>query len=214
VLVKGSVTTAHLVRALLAVRRDSSDRLVHAAWVYNTVQRRAFVLADAGINLEPDRAVQFDIATRALELASALGMGGGIAVLGHSDVVDPRVQSSIRAAEWSEALSSDSRFSGVPVTGPISLDLALSRQARMAKQAGELPVFDVVLAPDIVVGNVLFKAFMLAPRCLVTGVLLGGNMAVAVPSRANSAEEKALAVALAQLITRSRDGERAATESR
>jgi phosphotransacetylase len=202
ILAKGSVTTAQLARALLGARRDSTARLVHAAWVYDAAHKRAFVLADAGINLEPDRAVQVEIAARALELAASLGMEGGVAVLGHSDSADSRVQSSVRAAEWVETLRTDSRFSGIPVAGPISLDLALSRKARGVKHATALPDFDVLLAPDIVVGNVLFKAFMLAPRCVVTGVLLTRDTAVAVPSRANSPIEKALAVVLAELIAR------------
>jgi phosphate butyryltransferase len=204
VLAKGSVTTAQLVRALLAVPHEANDRLVHVAWVYDVAHRRAFVLADAGINLEPDGAVQLDIAIRALELASALGMEGGIAVLGHSDSVDSRVQSSVRAGEWVATLRGDPRFAGTPVSGPISLDLALSGKARRVKHAGLMPVFDVLLAPDIVVGNVLFKAFMLAPHYVVTGVLLSRDMAVAVPSRANSTLEKALAVALARLVRRPR----------
>src|SRR5437899_863702 len=84
-------------------------------------------------------------------------MSEGIAVLGHSDRGHPAVESLRRAEAWVRELVD---AGCAAVVGPISLDLALSDAARRAKGAEDLPEIGIVLAPDIVVGNVLYKALM------------------------------------------------------
>lgn len=88
--------------------------------------------------------------------------------------------------------------------GPISLDLALSPSSRVRKNSRSLPLVHVLLAPDIVVANVMFKAFQLAGGCHAAGIVVSDEMVAAVPSRSGSTIEKALSVALARLVKNSR----------
>jgi len=202
-ILKGSISTPALARALLR-SGDRSSRFVHVALLAFPALGRLVVLADAGINLQPTGDVQVEVAERALEVAHALGLTGGVCVLGHAEHPDKRIASSKRGVDWAERLTR--RFDGedIAVAGPLSLDLALSDRSRQ-KKGSALPRFDVVLAPDIVVANVLFKAVMLSGGA-AAGVLASKEAAVAVPSRAGTPTEKAISLALARLLADVRGG--------
>jgi phosphate butyryltransferase len=193
-LAKGSVPTAPLIRSILR-SREGGDRLVHVTWAFLPSVSRSFLLADAGVNLAPDASTRAEIAKRVRRVARALGMSEAIAVLGHSDRAHPAVESLRRAEAWVRELAD---AGCAPVVGPISLDLALSDAARRAKGAEDLPEIGIVLAPDIVVGNVLYKALMLGADAVVASAVAASRFAAAVPSRASSPDEKALSVALAR----------------
>lgn len=195
-LLKGSVSTPALARALL--RAGTQSRLVHVSLLGFPALDRVAVLADAGINLEPDGDTQVEIAERALEVARALGLEGGICLLGHAESADLRISSSRRALEWVARLTAHFAERGISVAGPLSLDLALSESARRKKQSA-LPTFDVVVAPDIIVANVLFKAVMLAGS-VAAGVIASEEDVVALPSRAGTIAEKGVSLALARLL--------------
>lgn len=196
ILAKGGIPTADLARALLRAT-GTSDRLVHVAWAYLASLGRSVIIADAGINLEPEGEAQTCIAERALHVARRLGMNGGIALLGHSDGTDQRVQSSVRAGQWAERLRVDAAFDGVNIIGPVSLDLALDPVARKRKRHEDFPPIDILLAPEIVTANVLYKALMLSSDCAVAGIALSTRISAAVPSRSSDRLEKGLSIALA-----------------
>jgi phosphate butyryltransferase len=196
ILAKGGIPTADVARALLRAT-GTNDRLVHVAWAYLGSLGRSVIIADAGINLEPEGEVQTILAERALHVAQRLGMSGGIALLGHSDAADHRVQSSVRAGEWAERLRGEAAFDGVNVIGPVSLDLALDPVARERKRHNDFPPIDILLAPEIVTANVLYKALMLSGDCVVAGIALATKISAAVPSRSSDRLEKGLSIALA-----------------
>jgi phosphotransacetylase len=197
-LAKGSIPTAYLARAMLETV-DPGDRLVHVAWIFVPSIGRSVLLADAGINLEPEGKVALAVAEGALRLARRLGMNGGVALLGHSDHPDLRVRANRRAVAWAELLRGDHRFADRPVVGPVSLDLALDPSANTNKLGREYVPVDILLAPDIVTANVLYKAFMMSGDCVVASVALSHKLVAAVPSRSSSRLEKSVSVALAVL---------------
>ena len=83
--------------------------------------------------------------------------------------------------------------------GPISFDLAFDKDAAGLKHyvspvAGDADIF---LVPDFVVGNILSKSMIYAGKAKMAGMVVGAKVPILLTSRASSAEEKFLSLALA-----------------
>jgi len=98
-------------------------------------------------------------------------------------------------ADWAKANIQD-----IDVTGPLSFDLALSANAVSAKGitgdavAGQA---NCLLVPDIVSGNILYKALVYLSGGCAAGLVLGGAVPVLLTSRADPPAARLASVALA-----------------
>jgi phosphate butyryltransferase len=90
---------------------------------------------------------------------------------------------------------------GGRVEGPLALDNAVSVEAAKHKKidsplAGRA---DILVAPDIEAGNVLYKSLIFFGRAKVAGLIVGARVPVVLTSRADSAESKLYSLALGVL---------------
>ena len=97
------------------------------------------------------------------------------------------------------------------VRGPISYDLAISRErARLKKFDCEYSGdFDALIVPNIHAGNILGKCLELLPGCEMCSYVAGAKIPIILTSRGAGALERERCVALASLIAsrRSKDNE-------
>jgi len=121
-----------------------------------------------------------------------------VALLAHNELVSEKVPASTDACKLAE-LNRQGKIKDCTVEGPLSLDLALSRRACRHKGfrtrvGGEA---DILVCPDILTGNVLYKSMTLLGKAKGAALIAGAAVPVVVTSRADSAETKLLSIALA-----------------
>ena len=107
----------------------------------------------------------------------------------------PASLEAARQAEWARANLGD-----VAVSGPLSLDLALSEASVALKGLKGDPVAgqaNCFLMPEIVAGNILYKAFVYLGGGCAAGIVAGGAIPVLLTSRADPPEARLASIALA-----------------
>ena len=107
------------------------------------------------------------------------------------------MQETVDAAEL-KRMSLDGEIPGCYIEGPISYDLAMVPELSAIK-GYECPCagdFDILLVPEIVVGNVLGKSLVYSAGGRMAGLIMGCKVPIVLASRGSSAEEKYYSLAL------------------
>lgn len=200
-LMKGHLNTNIILRAVL--HKDQGIRsqtlLSHIA-VIELPGPRLVLLTDAAMNIKPDLVQKSQILDNAIQFAWSIGMPNPkVAVLASVETVNPQMQDTLDAAALT-LMGQRGQFSkGVIVDGPLAFDNAYSLDA--AKQKGIIsPVAgqaDVFMVPELTTGNVLYKAFSYIGHLRTAGVIYGARCPIVLTSRADSAESKLNAIAVA-----------------
>jgi predicted methyltransferase MtxX (methanogen marker protein 4) len=195
-LLKLEASTAPLMAAVLRAARGTW--FAHLGLVVDESADRSFVLADAGLNRAPGTEDLLKIARRAVEASRRLGVANPrLGLIAHRESRDEGVSGSVRMTELRERFGAELEAEGVELVGPTSLDIAIDPRAALSKGVDGRPC-DAILTPDIIVGNVIYKSFMLRPDCVVAGAVFDGATAsLAVPSRAATTLERVAATAFA-----------------
>jgi phosphate butyryltransferase len=89
------------------------------------------------------------------------------------------------------------------IDGPLSMDLALSEEARAIKNVDSLVAgdTDIIIFPDIETGNVVYKSLTKLCNAKAAGILLGTTAPCVIPSRGDSIETKFLSLLLAVAVS-------------
>lgn len=125
-----------------------------------------------------------------------------IAVLAAIEKVNPKMPETVEADALSQMSGSD-EMPYSTIAGPVSLDVALSKEAAALK-GYDSPVAgdaDMVLVSNIHMGNVLGKSITILGGGKMAGVILGAKAPVIVSSRSSSAEEKYLSIIVASALS-------------
>lgn len=203
-LMKGALHTHELMRAVLGSALRTMRRMSHVLVVDVPGFPRPLVVTDAAINISPGLEAKLHIVQNAVDLAQAIGIGvPRVALLSAVETVSPRVPSTVDAARLKE-IAQRGGVSGAIVDGPLALDLALSEEAARVKGV-QSPVAgraDVLVAPDLVSGNFLYKTAVYLAHAESAGVVLGAKVPVILTSRASSVTSRIASAALALLYTR------------
>jgi phosphate butyryltransferase len=121
-----------------------------------------------------------------------------VACLCAIETVNPKMPETVEARALRDACERG-ELPGCIVEGPISYDLAVSSEAAEAKGfrspvAGDA---DLLLVPNIVVGNVLTKCFSFTAGGFSAAVVLGARVPVVITSRGSKFRTKMAALRLA-----------------
>lgn len=204
IVMKGQIHTDILMKAALnkvtGIRRES--RLVHVFHLTPPHSDRPLIISDGAVNVTPDMETRKTSLKAVVEVARAVGIERPkVALLSATEEPIPSVPSAQEARqlrEWARQNIPDAVFSG-----PLALDLILSRAAAQAKNLQDDEVAgaaDAIVVPDIVSGNVLFKALVYFRSACAAGVVLGGLVPVVLTSRADPPEARLASIALASLL--------------
>ena len=92
--------------------------------------------------------------------------------------------------------------SGCIVEGPISYDLAMRPGAARAKGFESLVAGDpdLLIVPNITVGNVLVKALSVSAGAVSAALVLGATVPIVVTSRSSTVETKVASIRLAAAL--------------
>ena len=206
-LVKGHIHTDLFMGAILrksaGLRTDR--RLVHVFAMLPPGDGKPLLISDAAVNISPDVKTRIASALVMADLARRLGAAHPrIAVLSATESELPAMPSSLEAGQIAaEAARADARAS---FAGPLSLDLAISPAAAKIKGVddasplGAVAGFaDGLVVPDIVSGNVLFKALAYCAGGLAAGLVAGARVPVILTSRADPPAARLASIALAAI---------------
>lgn len=166
-------------------------------------QPRLMLLTDAGVNIRPNLQRKADIIKNALAAARALGIERPrVAVLAATEKVNFPAMPATLDADLLAKMAADGVFGDARVAGPLALDLAVSPPTARLKGVDN-PVAgraDILVAPDIESGNILYKAVNSFLGAAMASVAVGCKAPVVLPSRGDSERSKFVSIAFAALL--------------
>ncbi|HCM27894.1 MAG: phosphate butyryltransferase [Treponema sp. GWB1_62_6] len=204
VVMKGLLDTSILLKAVLDKERGlNAGRLVsHVGVVESPYYRKLLIVTDAAINIAPTLAEKIDIVRNAVDCARAIGIGlPKVAILA---AVEKVVAEKMPCTADAAILTQMNRRGQIPfcvIDGPLALDNAISAEAARIKKiessvAGDA---DILVAPDIEAGNILYKCLLDLGGAKGAGLVLGARAPIVLTSRADSADTKLASIALGVL---------------
>lgn len=196
ILMKGMVQTRTVLKEVLQKEHNLRNQLVlsHVALVDLPGNNRQLLLTDAAMNITPTTEQLKQIADNAIEVAHRIGITKPkVAMISSAETFNPKMPSSVLA---SEVVSLFKGSENALVAGPISFDLATSKEA--AEHKGHDGVIqgdaDILVVPTIDVGNVLYKAFSVIGNAVIGGTIVGAKVPIVLTSRSDSPESKLYAL--------------------
>ena len=203
-LMKGGLHTDVFMKA--AVSRDNGlrigQRFVHLFALYPSGGGDPLLISDAAVNVAPNDEALRAALSNMIAVAQRLGTERPkIALLSATEHPIPSVPSSETMnglQKWAEA----QEFIA-DVRGPLALDLILSTEAARIKGvindtvAGQA---NGIIVPDLVSGNVLFKALVYLSGAVAAGVIAGAKVPILLTSRADPPAARLASIALASIL--------------
>jgi len=206
VLMKGLLETKTLLKA--ALDKDNGIRgtgtMTHLAILEVPGYHKLISVTDGGMIPHPTLEQKSDMIRNATLFYRRLGIARPkIAALAANETVSDKIIETVDAAEL-QAMCGRGAFcetGSCIVEGPISFDLAVSRESATLKNfdsqiSGET---DILLVPNITVGNVFMKGQIYWADAKMAGCILGAEAPVILASRGASAEEKLLSIMISMM---------------
>jgi len=206
IVMKGLINTGDLLRAVLdkTIGLRTGRVLSHLAVFELKGFNRLIGVTDGGMNILPTLQQKVDIIQNAAGVFRRLGVDPvRVAVLAAVETVNADMPGTIDAAALAK-MNDRGQLRGVIVDGPLALDNAVSEEAARHKGivspvAGKA---DLLIVPNIEVGNVLGKSLVYMAGGIIAGLIVGASRPVVVTSRADTPESKVISIALASLCGR------------
>ncbi|QUW22294.1 phosphate butyryltransferase [Sporosarcina sp. Marseille-Q4063] len=205
VLMKGNIPTSVLLKEVLNSEYGlrTGKVLSHVAAFEVPNYDRLLFVTDAAMNIAPDLDAKAQIIRNAVATAHACGIDQPIvAPLAAIETINSAMTPTIDAASL-VVMNQRGQIDGCIIEGPLALDNAISTEAATQKgitgpSAGKA---DILVAPNIEAGNILYKSLMYFAQAKVGAVIQGASAPIVLTSRADSAESKLYSLALAILST-------------
>ncbi|MBO3443048.1 phosphate butyryltransferase [Clostridium sp. CCUG 7971] len=202
---KGLVDTSIILKAVLnkKVGLRTGNVLSHVAVFDIEEYDKLFFITDAAMNLAPDVNIKRQIIENSCKVAHSLDIKNPkVAVLCAKEKVNSKMQDTIDAKELQE-MCERGEIKDCIVGGPFALDNAVSIEAANHKGINH-PVAgnaDILLAPDIEAGNILYKSLVFFSKSKNAGVIVGAKAPIILTSRADNEETKLNSIALGVLMS-------------
>jgi phosphotransacetylase len=201
-IMKGALHTDELLQAIVREGGLRTDRRLSHVFVIDTpAYPKLLLVTDAAVNICPDLEQKRDIVQNAIDLAIAIGVARPkVAILSAVETVNPRMEATVHAAALCK-MAERGQIRGGVLDGPLAFDNAISPDAARAK-AIRSPVAgdaDILVAPDINVGNVLAKELDYLAGAVSGGLLTGAKVPVILTSRSEGEAARLASCALAHL---------------
>jgi phosphate butyryltransferase len=210
-IMKGRIQTANLLHAVvdkkygLCTGQMMSLLMLHELPGYH----KLLTITDGGMVMYPSLEEKKTIIQNAVDVYHSMGIKEPkVAVLASVEGVNPKMPETIDA-DALKKMNLDGDLCGCIVEGPIPYDLAMSREAASIKGYRSQVVgdVDIMLVPNITVGNILSKALVVSAGGKMAGFVVGALAPIVITSRGSSSEEKYLSLVLSALAAKNKDKE-------
>ena len=198
-LMKGKIQTADLLAAVVDKDRGiRKNKAVLSHVVLNEIPsyHKLVVTTDGGMMMYPNLIQKIGILENAINVLLSLGYKQPkVAVLAAVEQVNPKMPESVDGAKLKE-MNQAGEITNCLIEGPISYDLAISKESALLKgyQSPVTGDVDILLVPNITAGNILGKALLWSAGAKMAGFVVGAKVPIVLTSRGASAEEKYLSL--------------------
>lgn len=201
VLMKGKVGTSTLLKCVLNKEWGlrTGNLLSHIALFEVDTYHKLIAVTDVAMNIAPNLQDKIAIVNNAVSCLNRLGITmPKVAVLGAVEMVNENMEATLHAALLSKMNQRD-QIRNCIIDGPLAFDNAVSLESAQHKNiksevAGDT---DLLLMPDIEVGNVLYKSLVFFAKANVAAVILGATVPIVLTSRSDSEQAKYYSILLA-----------------
>ena len=201
ILMKGLIHTADILRAVL--NRETGIRgdgiLSHVSVLYSPKLQRKLFLTDIAMVMYPDLEKKIQLVKNAVSLARHMGVQKPlVAPLCAVETLNPAMQATVDA-DALQKMNANGEISDCVISGPVSFDIAVSRDAAKIKRYNG-PIHgdaDILLFDNIEAGNNTIKAMVQFGDWIFGGVVIGARAPVIVNSRSDSDISKLFSIACA-----------------
>ncbi len=205
-LMKGSLHTDELMQAVTDAGAGlrTARRISHVYIMDVPRYPRPLFITDGAINIAPSLEEKRDIVQNAIDLAHVMGVDcPRVAILSAVETVTSKLQSTLDAAALCK-MADRGQITGALLDGPLAFDNAISVEAAQDKGivspvAGRA---DILVAPDLVAGNILAKQLTFLAGADAAGVVVGARVPIILTSRADSETARIASCAVAVLMAR------------
>lgn len=203
ILMKGKVATPVLLKAVLNKEWGlrTGNLLSHFALFEVELYHKLIAVTDVAMNIAPNLNDKIAIINNSVAYLNKLGIQKPkVAVLGAIEMVNENMQATLDAALLSKMNQRD-QIKNCIIDGPLAFDNAVSfasahHKGIKSEVAGDT---DILLMPDIEVGNVLYKTLVWFAKAKVASLVLGASAPIVLTSRSDSEESKFDSILLAAL---------------
>jgi len=201
ILMKGLVATGTLLKAVLDKEKglQKGGLLSHVAFFETPYYHKILCLTDAAMNITPNIDEKVAIVKNAVEACRKLGIEKPkVAILAAVETVNPKMEATLDAALLTQ-MNKRNQIKNCEIDGPLALDNIISKEAAehkgiQSKVAGDA---DIILAPDINVGNVFYKSLNFMGGAVSAAVIMGARVPIILTSRSDSEKSKLMSIVLA-----------------
>jgi phosphate butyryltransferase len=194
VLMKGKVGTSTLLKCVLNKEWGlrTGNLLSHFALFEVETYPKVIAVTDVAMNIAPNLQDKIAIINNSVSCLIRLGYQmPKVAVLGAVEMVNENMEATLDAALLSKMNQRD-QIKNCIIDGPLAFDNAVSLESARHKGirsevAGDT---DLLLMPDIEVGNVLYKSLVFFAKAKVASVILGARVPIVLTSRSDSEQAK------------------------
>jgi phosphate butyryltransferase len=206
ILMKGKIGSATLLRCVLNKEWGlrTGNLLSHFALFEVETYPKVIAVTDVAMNIAPSLQDKIAIVNNSVACLNRLGYKTPkVAVLGAVEMVNENMKATLDAALLSKMNQRD-QIKNCIIDGPLAFDNAVSLESSMLKGiksevAGDT---DLLLMPDIEVGNVLYKSLVFFAKAKVASIILGAMVPIVLTSRSDSEQAKYDSILLAAAASR------------
>jgi phosphate butyryltransferase len=194
ILMKGKIGTSSLLKCVLNKEWGlrTGHLLSHFALFEVDTYHKVIAVTDVAMNIAPNLQDKIAIVNNSVDCLNKLGyVMPKVAVLGAVEMVNENMEATLHAALLSKMNQRD-QIKNCIIDGPLAFDNAISLESAQYKGirsevAGET---DLLLMPDIEVGNVLYKSLVFFAKAKVASIILGASAPIVLTSRSDSEQAK------------------------
>lgn len=202
-LMKGKVATPYLLKGVLNKEWGlrTGRLLSHLAYFEVENYHKLIGITDVAMNIAPNLQDKIQIVNNSVAFLNKIGVPEPkVAVLGAIEMVNENMQATLDAALLSKMQERD-QIKNCVIDGPLAFDNAISSESAKhknikSKVAGDT---DILVMPDIEVGNVLYKSLVFFAKAHAASVILGAAAPIVLTSRSDSEDSKYYSILLAAL---------------
>jgi phosphate butyryltransferase len=206
ILMKGKIGSATLLRCVLNKEWGlrTGNLLSHFALFEVETYQKVIAVTDVAMNIAPTLHDKIAIVNNSVACLNRLGYEmPKVAVLGAVEMVNENMQATLDAALLSK-MNQREQIKNCIIDGPLAFDNAVSLESAQLKGiksevAGDT---DLLLMPDIEVGNVLYKSLVFFAKAKVASIILGAMVPIVLTSRSDSEQAKFDSILLAAAACR------------
>ncbi|PZF89577.1 phosphate acetyltransferase [Listeria ivanovii] len=190
ILVKGFIPTSTLMHHVLKKENGlrTGNLLSQIAIFDIPTYHKPLLLTDCAMNVAPETKEKIAITENAVSTANKIGIWNPkIVLLSAVEEITDKMTSTVEANEVVNHFGDT-----LAIAGPLALDVAISKEAALHKGikssvAGEA---DILIAPNIETGNVLYKSLVYFAGARVGSAIVGAKVPIVISSRNDTPENK------------------------